>query len=94
MIQREVNKAVNGQDFFINDKDTGKPKRYMAVDYAVFLHYFKMWEGFHFFGYPQGLNWLEAPEWFNEIIKAFQNAYIGIQNFKDERAAEKARVKK
>lgn len=93
IINREITKAVNGEKYFINDEETGKPERLPAIDYKAFLYYYELWENFHYFGYPQGMNWIDAPEWFNNILKTLENAYTQIQNFIEAQEMKKARMK-
>jgi hypothetical protein len=80
IIQREIKKAVSGQDFFIND-ERGKPKRLSGIDYQEFIYYYDLWDNFHYFGYPNSLDWTEAKTWFNTILKRFENAYNRTQDF-------------
>ena len=93
IINREITKAMNGERYFVNDEKTGKPDRLPAIENNVFMHYYNMWENFHYFGYPHGLNWLDAPDWFNEILKTFENAYTQIQNFIEAQEMKKIRTK-
>lgn len=90
IIQREITKAVSGKKYFINKfydgSDRAKPEHLPAIEYGEFFEYYELWENFHYFGYPQGLSWLDARPWFNTVLKRFENAYIQVQNMKDEAA--------
>lgn len=90
IIQREITKAVSGKKYFINKfydgSDKAKPEHLPAIEYGEFFEYYELWENFHYFGYPQGLSWLDARPWFNTVLKRFENAYIQVQNMKDEAA--------
>lgn len=93
IIQREIQKAVSGEKFFVHKFDDGessaKPEHLPAMPYVEFIEYYELWENFHYFGYPQGLSWLEACPWFNAILKRFENTYTQVQNMKDEAAMKK-----
>lgn len=91
IIEREITKAAGGEAYFINDIETGKPEHMPAVDFAVFYYYYELWENFHYFGYPHGMDWTDdRHRWFNKILKLFENTYIGVQNHLDAQAVKKA----
>ena len=90
IIRREIGKAVTGQDFFANAKETGKPEYFQAIKYETFRHYYDMWDDFHYFGYPNKLDWRDAAQWFNTILKRFENAYKKIEFLIEEKAMRRA----
>lgn len=89
ILQREIQKAVTGKSFkvYIEDeegKQNKAPEVLPGIPYEIFVHYYKLWQNYSFFGYPQGMNWLEMPDWFNDLLIMFQNASVKIQNLIDE----------
>jgi hypothetical protein len=90
IIQRELEKALSGKPFFVNSNETGKPDKLPAVDYSDFLYYYELWDNFHYFGYPQNMDWTESPKWFNDVLKYFENSFIQVQNMIEEKAIKKA----
>ena len=90
LIHREIENAVSGKKYILHKFEDGsekaKPQHMDAVQYDQFIEYYELWENFHYFGYPQGLSWLEARPWFNTILKRFENVYIQVQNMKEEQA--------
>lgn len=94
IIEREITKAVNGESYFTNDEETGKPQHHPAVDFSVFHYYYTLWENFHYFGYPNRMDWTDdRNEWFNRMLKFFENAYTATQNFLDAKAMKSAHNK-
>ena len=91
IIQREINKAVSGEDFFYNDKETGKPIRCKAVNYEKeFIYYYRIWENFHYFGLPHGAGWIEERQWLLDFLKVFERANKDVEFFVEMRARKKA----
>jgi len=86
MINREITNAVNEESFFINDNDTHKAVHFKAVNYKVFIYYYRIWENFHYFGLPHGRGWTDEREWVLEFLKVFENEYNITQNFLDKKA--------
>jgi len=89
IIQREIQKAVNGKSFKVYEyteegKKSKTPEVLPGIQYETFVYYYKLWQNYSFFGYPQGMNWLESPQWFNDLLIMFQNASVKIQNLIDE----------
>jgi hypothetical protein len=88
IIQREIQKAVSGKSYkvyeYSEETESRKSETLPGIPYEIFIYYFKLWNNYSFFGYPQGLNWLEAPQWFNDLIIDFQNAHVKVQNMIDE----------
>lgn len=75
IIQREVRKAVNGENFFINDENTGKPIRLQGVNREAWVYYYKLWEDFHYFGLQGGAGSGSERRWYLEFIKTFEKSY-------------------
>ena len=86
IIQREIGKAVAGKPFFVNGEETGKPERFAGVSYIVFRRYYDLWDNYHYFGYPNKLDWRDAAPWFNLILKRFENTFKRVDIMLEKRA--------
>ena len=93
IIQREIIKAVSGEDFFYNDGDTGKPVYVAGISWYDFLYYYKIWENCKEFGLPDGQGWIYQQKWLLEFIKIFNNTFKAVQNFTELKQAEAMRSK-
>lgn len=89
ILYRDIKKAFNNESFKVYSffDDGSKKETFFcdSIDFEVYLFYFTLWENFNFFGYPNNMNWLESPKWFNTLLKRFQNAFIQIENLKAEK---------
>ncbi len=86
MIQREIEKAVNGKPFFINDEETKKPIRLLGLTNEEFYHYYNIWEDFHVTRIlPHGQGTLKERRWVIDLIKAFERAYKEVEVFVDRK---------
>ena len=92
IIQREIRKAVRGENFFLNDEETGEPVRVPGVTPECFWYYYKLWENFHYFGLPQGKGWQAEREWLLEILKAFEKASESVKYFVQDKMSKKGNV--
>ena len=92
MIQREVKKAITGQNFFYNNEE-GKPVRCEGVHYSELMYYAMFWDDFHYLKVlPSGRGTLAERRWVIDIIKMFEKIFIEIQNFLEDKARRKDEV--
>ncbi len=89
IIQREIKKAANGQNYFINDEKTGKPIRLQSFTGEEFNYYYKLWEDFHYFGLPHGKGSAQERRWLLEFLKAFDRAFKDVEAFIQTRELRK-----
>jgi len=91
MIQREIKKALAGQDFFFYDfygDRIGKPIRVQGTDIEAFNYYFTVWDDFHYLRMlPHGRGTLAERRWVVDIIKVFEKAHMSTKNFIEEQEA-------
>lgn len=92
IIQREIQKAVRGEDFFYNDEDTGKPVKLIGIDISVFAYYYKLWEDYHYFGLPGGRGSSSERRWLLEHLKTFEKAYRMTKDWMQEQAQRRAEI--
>ena len=88
MIEREIDRCLKGEKFFINvQTDDGiKSEHLPPVDFQAYIYYYTLWENYHFFGYPLGLDWSEDYDsWFNRHLKEFQNIHVAYENHRQEK---------
>jgi len=90
IIQREIKKAVNGDSFFYNRKDTGKPVMCEAISNEEFTYYFNLWDDFHFLKLtPEGKGTNAERRWVIDFIKMFEKIHMSVNNFNEEKAQRK-----
>jgi len=91
IIQRELKKALTGKSFFYNNEN-GKPVRVENIDSESFLHYYFVWEDFHYTKIlPHGKGTLHERKWVLDIIKIFEKAHRSVENFVEAQAYKNAR---
>lgn len=79
---REERRRREGKPFSIQD---GAEKiEVLPVDHSVFMHYYGIWENYHYFGLPCGGGWIDEKPWVLSVIKMFDG-------IKDEIKAENER---
>ena len=89
IIQREIKRAVTGQNFFYNNSH-GKPVRCEAVDMGEFNFYFQLWDDFHFLKLlPHGRGSADERRWVIDFIKMFEKIHIAVNNFLEEKAQKR-----
>ena len=89
MIQREIKKAVRGENFFTNDDETGKPTKLQGIAYQDFIYYYVIWENYHYFGLPHGSGWGAERQWLLDFIKRFEKTFKNVESFLEKKAIEK-----
>jgi len=93
IIQREVKKAIAGEDFFFNDSETGKPKRVEGITHNILNEYVQLWDDFHYLKVlPHGKGTLSERRWVLDAIKALEKTFIETEFFIEEQAHKKAKV--
>jgi hypothetical protein len=91
LIQREVKKAVQGENFFYNDGETGKPVRCEGITYSDLMYYVTFWDDFHYLKVlPSGRGTMSERRWLIDSIKLFEKCFLEIQNFLEDKARRKA----
>ena len=97
MLQRDIKKAIAGEDFNYYNFDgekISKPIRVEAVNREDFDLCFNLWEDFHYLKLlPHGGGTLKERRWVVDIIKYFEKAYINSNNFFEAQAIKKANSK-
>lgn len=88
IIQREIEKALSGRPFFINDEETLKPIRLDGIPWESFFYYYKIWENCDSFGLPHGKGWIEERQWLLEFLKVFNRAKTQVEILVEERVAK------
>jgi len=87
IIQREIKKAIRGDSFFYNRKDTGKPVPCEGIDHEEFNYYFNLWDDFHFLKLtPSGRGTNAERRWVIDFIKMFEKIHIAVNNFNLEKS--------
>ena len=89
IIQAEIKKAVSGQPFFVNSKDTRKPIFVEQIHYYEFYYYYKIWQNCDKFGLPHGKGWFHERNWLLEFVKMYDNANNSVDNMLQIQAMRK-----
>jgi len=89
IIQREIEKAVSGKPFFINDEETKKPIRLECISQIEFYYYYQIWEDYHYFGLPNGNGTAKERRWLLDLLKIFEKTHKQVKKFIEYKMSRK-----
>lgn len=93
IIQREIKKAVAGNNFFYNSAKNGKPVRCDGITLEEFNYYLQLWDDFHFLKLlPHGQGSGRERRWVIDFIKMFEKIHMSVNNYLTDKAQRKAEI--
>jgi hypothetical protein len=80
---KEVAKFFEGEEFVIDDDNTGREYR-CQIEWVHYCYYYEIWENWHELKLlPNGTgNWLDELPWVIDLIKFFNRLYSELETYR------------